>query len=114
MFIYENVFDEDFSSLYPSIIRAYNLDKNTQVGKFFLLDDHIKNKLVDQYDYDGLFALSKNEEALSEDEITQTDIAPSLVDSLTSHDWNKIGSKYFDLPTTSEMINNLKKLYKDK
>ena len=27
MFIFENVFDEDFSSLYPSIIQAYNLDK---------------------------------------------------------------------------------------
>lgn len=38
MFIFEHVFDEDFSSLYPSIIQAYNLDKNTQIGKFFLID----------------------------------------------------------------------------
>ena len=39
MFIFENVFDEDFSALYPSIIRALNLDKNTQIGKFFFIDN---------------------------------------------------------------------------
>ena len=52
-------FDEDFSSLYPSIIRAYNLDKNSQVGKFFLIDDHIKQRLLEDFGYEGLFAVSK-------------------------------------------------------
>lgn len=105
MFLFENVFDEDFSSLYPSIIRAYNLDRNTQVGKFFLLDNHIKEKLIDNFDYDGLFPVSKNEEATGEE--NYTDIGPTLVDSLISHDWVKIGEKYFDLPSTTDMINEL-------
>lgn len=108
MFLFENVFDEDFSSLYPSIIRAFNLDKNTQVGKFFLLDDHIKQKLLDKYGYEGLFAVSKNEEA--EGAESSSDIGPTLVDSLISQNWSRIGEKYFDLPSTTDMINELKSM----
>lgn len=105
MYIFENVFDDDFSSLYPSIIRAYNLDKNTQVGKFFLVDSHIKEKLVNEYGYSGLFQSSKNDEADGEE--SSDDIGPTLVDSLTSQNWSRIGEKYFDLPSTTEMIDEL-------
>lgn len=105
MFVFENVFDEDFSSLYPSIIQAYNLDKNTQLGKFFLIDDHIKEKLLYKYGYQGLFQTSKNDEAAGA--AATSDLGPTIVDSLMSHDWNRIGDKYFDLPLTSEMINEL-------
>jgi DNA polymerase elongation subunit (family B) len=110
MFLFENVFDEDFSALYPSIIRAYNLDKNTQVGKFFLIDDHIKNKLISEFGYDGLFESSKNDEG--EGELTSNDIGPTLVDSLTSQNWSRIGEKFFDLPSTSHMIEELKSMKK--
>lgn len=106
MFLFENVFDEDFSSLYPSIIRAYNLDKNTQVGKFFLVDEHIKEKLVSEFGYDGLFMLSKNEEGSSTGEVL-TDLGTTLVDSLQSRNWGRIGEKYFDLPGTDSMVNEL-------
>lgn len=112
MFLFENVFDEDFSSLYPSIIRAYNLDKNTQVGKYYLFDKHIKEKLLNEYDYDGLFTSSKNDEAGGVDAID--DIGPTLVDSLISHDWNKIGNKYFDLPLTTDLIEDLRKRKEEK
>ena len=104
-FIFENVFDEDFSSLYPSIIRALNLDPNTQLGKFFLINDHIKNKLLTEFDYNGLFAISKNEEG--SDDVSETDLGPTIVDSLISHDWSRIGEKYFDLPSTTDMISEL-------
>jgi DNA polymerase elongation subunit (family B) len=105
-YVFENVFDEDFSSLYPSIIMAYSLSPNGQVGKFFFLDDDIKNKLISQYDYDGLFLLSKNEEGSIEE--NKTDLGPTLVDSLISHNWSRIGEKFFDLPSTEEMITDLK------
>lgn len=111
MFIFENVFDEDFSSLYPSIIRAFNLDKNTQVGKFFLLDSHIKEKLTDEFGYDGLFTVSKNEEGVSGD-VSMDDVATTLVDSLISHNWSRIGEKYFDLPSTESMMEELKSLHR--
>lgn len=108
MFVFENVFDEDFSSLYPSIIQAYNLDKNTQLGKFFLIDEHIKEKLLYKYGYQGLFQTSKNDEALGA--AATSDLGPTMVDSLMSHDWNRIGDKYFDLPLTSEMIVELESM----
>lgn len=108
MFVFENVFDEDFSSLYPSIIQAFNLDKNTQLGKFFLIDEHIKEKLLYKYGYQGLFQTSKNDEALGTE--ATSDLGPTMVDSLMSHDWNRIGDKYFDLPLTSEMIVELENM----
>ena len=108
MFIFENVFDEDFSALYPSIIRAYNLDKNTQVGKFFLIDPHIKEKLISEFGYDNLFAASKNDEG--EGQSSSEDIGPTLVDSLISQNWGRIGEKFFDLPSVDTMIKELKEM----
>jgi hypothetical protein len=109
MFIFKNVFDEDFSSLYPSIIRAFNLDKNTQIGKFFLLSPEIREKLKQDYGYtDDLFVTSKNEEGSTKGNTITDDMGPTLVDSLVSQDWNKIGEKFFNLPGTEDMINELK------
>lgn len=107
-FIYENVFDEDLSALYPSIIRSFNLDKNTQIGKFFLIDDEIKSILIDKFGYDGLFTLSKNEEAAGKtEEDVVSDLGPTITDSLMSKDWGRIGEKYFALPNTEEMLSEL-------
>lgn len=110
-FIYENVFDEDFSSLYPSIIRAFNLDKNTQIGKFFWLDSEIKKNLLENYDYDDLFVVSKNEEADADGDISSSDMGPTLVDSLMARDWNAIGKKFFKLPGTTDIMNDLKEKF---
>lgn len=107
-FLFANVFDEDFSSLYPSIIRAYNLDKNTQVGKFFLIDNEIKQNLIEKYGYGDLFAVSKNEEGNADADASSSDLGPTLVDSLVSHNWSRIGEKYFNLPSTTDLIKNLK------
>jgi DNA polymerase elongation subunit (family B) len=105
-FLYEAVFDMDYSALYPSIIRAYNLDKNTQIGKFFLVDEHIKNKLVNQYGYDGLFEESKNVQAEGI-EGGSVDVANTMIDSLMSFNFSKIGEKYFDLPSTEDLIKKI-------
>ena len=107
MFIFEHVFDEDFSSLYPSIIRAFNIDVNSQVGKFFLIDDHIKEKLTNEFGYDGLFSVSKNIEAKSDADTSTNDIGPTLTDSLESQDWIRIGEKYFDLPSSAQVMKDL-------
>ena len=108
-FIFEWVFDEDLSALYPSIIRSFNLDKQTQIGKFFLIDDELKSRLIDEYGYDGLFSLSKNEEAegKSAEEVV-SDLGPTITDSLMSRNWSRIGEKYFMLPSTEELLIELK------
>jgi len=105
-YVFENVFDEDFSSLYPSIIMAYSLSPNGQVGKFFLLDDEVKSRLISDYGYDGMFMLSKNEEGSTEE--NKTDLGPTLVDSLISHNWSRIGEKFFNLPSTEDIIKDMK------
>jgi len=106
-FLFENVFDEDFSSLYPSIIRAYNLDKNTQIGKFFLIDEDIKSKLITNYGYDELFAQSTNTQAEEGSDGSTDDLGPTLVDSLISFDFARIGEKYFSLPSTEDLVRKI-------
>jgi DNA polymerase elongation subunit (family B) len=113
-FVFEDVFDMDFSSLYPSIIRAYNLDKNTQVGKFFLVDDHIKGRLIGKYDYDGLFTQSKNVEAEEGSDGSSDDLGTTLVDSLQSFNMSRVGEKFFDLPSTEELIGKIEEAKKKK
>ena len=114
MFIFEHVFDEDFSSLYPSIIRAFNIDVNSQVGKFFLLDEHIKERLTNEFGYDGLFSVSKNIEAKSDADASTNDIGPTLTDSLESQDWVRIGEKYFDLPSSTQVMKDLEAMIAEK
>jgi len=111
-FLFENVFDLDFDSLYPSIIIALNLDRDTQVSKFYLADQHIKTKLITKYHYNELFAISKNVEADSDKENDEydgssDDLGPTLVDAMISFDFVKLGEKYFDLPSTEDLIEEL-------
>lgn len=111
MYLYANVFDEDFSSLYPSIIQAFNLSPNCQLGKFFLLDSHIKDKLTDR-GFDGLFITSKNDEGTGAE--STNDVGPFLADFLESEDWTAIGEDYFDLPSAEDLIAELKEKEKTK
>jgi len=105
-YIFENVFDQDFSALYPSIIRALNLDPSTLLGKFFWIDKEIKDKLIENFQYDGLFSSSKNEES---EKVGETDdLGPTFTDSLLSRNWSKIGEKFFLLPSAEELIKKIK------
>lgn len=121
--IFENVFDEDFASLYPSIIMAYNLSPNTQIGKFFLIDNDIKEKLITKFGYDGLFQISKSDEeadsgfSYAEDAGYDSvvlegtdDLGPTLVDSLQSHNWTRIGEKFLDLPSVEDILAEIKEI----
>jgi hypothetical protein len=84
--IFDLVCDEDYSSLYPSVIRTMNLDSSHIVGKFYLIDDKIKKDLKDNYDCQDMFKLSKkNKEAEEDDdddddEEDDSDDAASLID----------------------------------
>jgi hypothetical protein len=60
--VFENVCDQDLSSLYPSILRTLNLDSSTEIGKFILVDDAIKSNLKKKYGYSGLFKLSEKDD----------------------------------------------------
>ena len=119
-FIFKNVCDFDFSSLYPSIIRAFNLDQQNIIGKFFCVDADTKLKLKEKYNCGHMFKLSNKDddeeessdsaddiinEADSKDETN--DLCPVLADVLISNNWNAIGQMFFDLPSCETMVNEL-------
>lgn len=96
--IFSNVIDEDLASLYPSIIRAFNIDESTLVGKFFLHDEEILDKFRERYDAANVYEKKEEE---------YTELGLRLADSLISQDFTRIGSMYFDLPTTSEVLDGI-------
>ena len=120
-FLFENVCDEDFSSLYPSIIRALNLDALNIIGKFYIIDDDINKKLKEN-GFSPLFKIptkNKKEEEDDDDDFDSdtkvveetNDSSIILSDILSSRDFVKLGEMYFDLPSSEEVI---KKILKEK
>lgn len=81
--IFRDVIDVDLSSLYPSILIAFNIDVSTQVGK------------VNFYEDDSEDAENK---------------APELFDALQAQDWVMYGEKYFDLPNEEDLIDEFEEL----
>ena len=123
-FIHENVIDMDLSSLYPSIILAFNIDVSTQLGKLILLfPDKIPSESAlkeflntnEIYEYDDnirsldcLIGLMFNHkdvyvEALKKQLIPE-DEGYKFIDTFISNDWIHIGMIWFGLPSVEEMM----------
>lgn len=126
MHVFKNLMDQDLSSLYPSIIRAFNLDSSTEVGKFFLRDDMLKARLKEKYDYYGLFTLSDKDddsgETNDDDDISDAennagetnDLGTTFTDELISQNWSSLGEKFFILPSIDEIYDDLDEIVKNK
>lgn len=126
-YLWELVCDFDFSSLYPSLIRTFNLDSRNIVGKFYCIDNKIKQNLKENYDFYDSFLLPKknkrDDEEPSDDEEDEDedvmdaiktsgeetdDLGMQLADAIISQDWNMIGKIYFELPSSEDIIKDLK------
>jgi len=81
-YIYQKVIDMDLSQLYPSIIIGYNIDTTTQYGRLFL-DGRPPTK---EYDPAGDF-----------------------IDNLECNNPIQLGKKWFNLPSTEELIKKITK-----
>ena len=79
-FIFDDVIDLDLASLYPSIFRAFNIDATTQYGRLLFKD----SPPTKEYDAGGMF-----------------------VNDMETQDYIAIGSKWFMLPTTNEILTKL-------
>lgn len=130
-YVYKNVCDQDFSSLYPSILRAWNLDSLHIIGKFYCIDGQTKSKIKSQFGYKNMFNLSKkdddniNEEVdddsddliddLSDDNtgLETNDLGPVISDAIMSQQWSRVGELFFNLPSTEKLINKIKKQIKE-
>jgi DNA polymerase elongation subunit (family B) len=87
MFIFKYVIDFDLTSLYPSIIMAFNIDASTQIGRVI---------------FDG------EEERLENGEEGWN--GADFADDIESRDFINIGKKYFNLPNVTEMLESFKKV----
>lgn len=83
MFVFENVVDLDLEALYPSIIRAFNIEATTQHGRLV---------------FEGRRA-TKDE-----------DPAGDFIDDLETKNWSKIGHKWFNLSTTEQLLKKLEEM----
>ena len=87
-FIFSYVIDFDFSSLYPSIIISHNIGQNPLVGKVILNTD--KWRHINQDPLNAYF-----------------DPAKDLFDDFMTRNYSKTGKKWFNLPTLSEILEEL-------
>ena len=81
-FIYDYVIDFDYSALYPSIIRAFNIDANTQYGRILFAGE----KPTKEFDMGGEF-----------------------IDNLETGDMISLTNKYLGTPTISDILEECEK-----
>lgn len=97
MYIFDNVVDMDFSSMYPHIIIAFNIERNTMIGKL-LFEDEIIHR------YPHLF--------MDDDDESNYDPGKDFMDNYLTGDINSIGSKWFNLPDFSVIDADFRKKFK--
>ena len=115
MFIFDNVIDFDFSAMYPHIIITFNIERNSMIGKLIILDEKFN---VERYihGFDGIVIDSSTKEKdLDEDDDTDEeeddgkyDAGTDFVDNYLVGDTLSLGTKWFNLPSVSELNTKFK------
>lgn len=90
-YIFPYVIDFDYSSLYPSIIIAFNIGRETMIGKLVL---------------DGFAHLNPDPTDILYDQ------GRHFIEALLSKDYSYIGKTYFNLPDIEECVKDLDEIYK--
>lgn len=94
MYLFNTAIDFDFSSLYPSITTAFNIDQLSLIGRFILIDEKIYDRLCNKY---GFKKISP-----------KNDLGEELVDYIMSQDWNTLGSHFLGVKSINDMILELR------
>lgn len=93
-FIFNNVIDMDFSSMYPNIIIAFNISRRTMIGKLIIgekaQDYYVKHK-IDLDSYDG---------------------GKEFIDNYLTGNTLMMGNKWFNLPKMSDICKDFEKKFK--
>lgn len=87
--IFDNLDDFDYKSLYPSLIREFNMSPNTQIGKI-QMPYKIHNK--EGHIPSENFAFNRSRE---------------FAEDFTSKDWLEFGSRWLHLATYSELLDDI-------
>jgi len=113
MFVYDNVTDMDFSAMYPHIIIAFNIERNTMIGKLI-----IPGFEEDRYEH---FYITSNTAIQTEDDEEEDDENDSLsstydagkdyVDNMLCGDVISLGTKWHNLPDFETLYMEFRKQY---
>lgn len=107
-FIFDLVIDYDLSSLYPSIMRCFNIDSSTQYGRIVIdktkytieMVDRILEKYIDQVQ--------------DKEDMEKRDLGGELLEDYNSRDFNFIAIKWLGMPTQEQNIRDFQKFMKEK
>jgi hypothetical protein len=97
--IFSNVIDFDLSSLYPSIILAYNIDVGTQFGKLIAP----REAGLPEFSEDVKTANA----AAKARKFAEQEDAADIADSMSTGDHYAAGVRWFSLPTLDQLIERI-------
>lgn len=91
-YIFNNVVDMDFSSMYPYIIITFNIAPNTLIGKLIINDtiQGVYNNALDEFD-------------------KKIDLGKDFIDNYMTDNLGMLGKKWFNLPGIEELTDKLEK-----
>ena len=106
-YVYNFVIDMDYSSLYPNIITAFNIERNTMIGKLVIPG-------ITQDTYDHVFVNTEvlsGEDDMEDYEDTKYDSGQDFVDNYLTGDILSIATKWFNLPSFDQLNEKFKKKF---
>ena len=89
--LFDNCVDFDFASLYPSIIRQFNIAANTIIGKL-IIDDKVHDK----------------ENISDMDKWTR---ASAFMEDIQSQQWLEFASRWFNLPNYTTLYHEIERFF---
>ena len=116
MFIFDDCIDFDFSAMYPNTMVAFNIERNTMIGKLTIPEfttetyDHI-------YTDDGVYSYlgDSDDEEDEDEEVTEVyDAGKDFIESYLSGDILSIGSRWFNLPSYDKIHEDFKNKFNPK
>ena len=118
MYIFDNVIDMDFSSMYPHIIIAFNIERCSMIGKLIIpviTEDSYSHMFIDDKIVDRV---SDDDDEEENDEFNTLnmnyDSGKDFMDNYLTGDIISLGTKWFNLPTTVQLQEDFRKEFKIK
>ena len=98
----DNVADEDFTAMYPSEVRNFNMSDETQIGKISIPnkvredDDHLHRKVIAITDYGKV----KDKDYTP----PKYDRGGAYIEDLSTRNWLVFGNRWLGLPNYKELM----------
>ena len=110
MYVFDNVIDMDFSAMYPNIIIAFNIERNTMYGKLYIdefTDERYDHLFID----DQITDVTEDDDDDSEEYDPVYDAGKDFIDNYLVGDSISLGEKWFNLPNFEELDKRFKERF---